>query len=117
MMHNNSQLWNASMDLVEDIYSFLKLLPDEERYGLISQMQRCAVSIPSNIAEGSARGYTKEYIRFLRISQSSLKELETQYLLCLRLFSLSTNQQIETKLEQVSKQLSGLINYLKSKPA
>ena len=114
-MHNNSKVWNASMDLFKDIYSFLKLLPFEERYGLISQMSRCAVSIPSNIAEGSVRGHTKKHIQFLRYSQSSLKELETQYLLCLRLFDLSKNSSIESKLEQVSKQLSGLIKYLKSK--
>ena len=64
MTHKNLDVWKESIDLVVEIYNFSKSLPSEEKYGLISQMKRSAVSVPSNIAEGAARSSTKEYIRF-----------------------------------------------------
>nr|WP_232471449.1 four helix bundle protein [Halomonas sp. N3-2A] len=67
--HQELRVWQQSMDLVEQIYSITNQFPDDERYGLISQMRRCAVSVPSNIAEGAARGSTQEFIRFLYISK------------------------------------------------
>jgi four helix bundle protein len=78
------QVWQKSMDLCEACYLITKALPKEELYGLVSQIRRAAVSIPSNIAEGFGRDQSGSFVQFLRISQGSLKELETQLLLCQR---------------------------------
>ncbi len=71
-------VWQRAMDLVTNIYTLTSKFPKEEMYGLTSQMRRCAVSIPSNIAEGRYRGFRKEYLQFLRIAYGSGAELETQ---------------------------------------
>lgn len=73
------------MDLVAVVYRISAKLPRDELYGLRVQLQRAAVSIPSNIAEGHARESTREYLRYLLISRGSLAELETQLLLCVKL--------------------------------
>ena len=78
-------VWQKSMDLVVACYELTKLLPREEVYGLSSQIRRAAVSIPSNIAEGYGRKSRNSYTHFLSISQGSLKELETDLILCQRL--------------------------------
>ena len=78
-------VWQKSMNFVTEIYQDSKKLPKHESYGLISQIRRCAVSIPSNIAEGYGRHSTKEYIHFLRIASSSLYELQTQLEISLNL--------------------------------
>ena len=70
--------WQRAMDLVEEVYRITLSLPKEEKYGLISQIRRAAVSIPSNIAEGDERGTNKESVRFLYIAKGSLAELQTQ---------------------------------------
>ena len=79
--YQNLDVWKKSMDLAVQVYSLVKTLPNEEMYGLSSQMRRAAVSIPSNIAEGHARG-GKEFIRFLKVANGSRSELETQVLIC-----------------------------------
>ena len=78
-------VWQKAMELVEEIYRLIKLLPKEERYALSDQMRRAAISIPSNIAEGQARESKKEFLRFLAIAQGSRAELETQLEICIRL--------------------------------
>ena len=65
------QVWQKTMDLVVECYSLAMRFPDSERYGLISQLQRAAVSVPANIAEGQGRGHTSEFIRFLGIAYGS----------------------------------------------
>lgn len=74
-------VWQKSMLLVKQIYLATKIFPNDEKFGLCSQMRRAAVSIPSNIAEGQARKSTKEFIHFLSIAQGSLAELETQLII------------------------------------
>jgi len=79
------RVWQAGMDLVEQIYLISRAFPKHELYGLASQMQRAAISIPSNIAEGHARSYTKEYLHHIAIAQGSLAELQTQIEIAARL--------------------------------
>ena len=79
------EVWNIAMDLVIEIYFVGKKLPADERFGLIQQIQRSAVSIPSNIAEGYGRIHRGDYIHHLSMSRGSLCELETQLILCGRL--------------------------------
>ena len=71
-------VWNKSMSLVTLIYTVLKKFPDEEKFGLVSQIRRCSVSVPSNIAEGFGRESNKDFNRFLKISIGSLSEFQTQ---------------------------------------
>jgi four helix bundle protein len=78
-------VWQRSMELVEAVYELTDTLPKDEKYGLISQMRRSAVSIPSNIAEGRYRGSRKDYANFLRTAFGSGAELETQLEVCKRI--------------------------------
>ncbi len=88
--HHQLSVWKKSMELAEEVYSLSNQLPREEQFGLISQLRRCSVSIPSNIAEGVSRHSDKEFLRFLNIAKGSLAELETQLLLCARLYGLDS---------------------------
>lgn len=74
------------MDVAKEIYTITKKMPKEEIYSLTNQMRRAAISIPSNIAEGHARNSRKEYVRFLSIANGSKAELETQLLLCAKIW-------------------------------
>lgn len=109
--HRKLQVWQASMDFVTELYGELKSLPEYERYGLIGQLQRAAVSIPSNIAEGAARKNTRELLQFLYIARGSLSELDMQLEICLRVGYLGkdTHERLAIKLEAISKMLNGLI--------
>src|SRR3990167_2659837 len=78
-------VWQKAMELVEKVYGLTGEFPKEETFGLVSQMRRAAVSIPSNIAEGRTRSYKKEYVQFLLTAYASGAELETQILLSKRL--------------------------------
>ncbi len=92
-MHNFKELiiWQKSMDLVTDIYQASFSMPQSQQYSLTDQIQRSAVSIPSNIAEGSGRGSNKEFVRFLNISNGSCCELETQLLIAQNLNFIEPN--------------------------
>ncbi len=83
--YRDLKVWQKGMDLVELTYELASKLPALEKYGLAAQMCRAAVSIPSNIAEGWGRKHRAEYINHLSIANGSLKELETQVLICMRL--------------------------------
>lgn len=100
--YKDLRIWQQGMELVEMVYIEMKNMPKEELYGLTNQIKRAAVSVPSNIAEGHSRG-TKEFIRFLRIAQGSLVELETQLILTIRLKMLE-----ETKINPLLNHLVGL---------
>ncbi len=77
--------WQKSLTLAKKVYQVTGNFPTEERFGLVNQMRRCAVSIPSNIAEGYGRGSDKELLRFLYVALGSSNELETQLILSLEL--------------------------------
>ena len=108
-------VWQKSMDLAQSIYSITARYPPEERFGLTAQMRRAAVSIPSNIAEGSSRNSTGEYLNFLGIARGSLAELETQLMLAERL-SLSPVPAPDLSMEtaEVGRLLNGLMRALRS---
>ena len=109
-------VWQKSLDLVGDIYELTEKFPESEMFGLSSQMQRAAVAIPSNIAEGQKRAHKKEFLQFLYISYSSGAELETQIEICKRLHKLKDLEYtvIESKLEVIMKMLNSLISSLKN---
>ena len=115
MVHKNLDVWKKSMDLVEVTYKLTQQFPDTEKFGLTSQMRRSAVSIPSNIAEGAARKGDKELIQFLYIALGSISELETQYLIAVRLKFTNKDEVIEGLLLDVKKMLLGFKNYVSKK--
>ena len=90
-------------------YKITSNFPEEERYGLTSQMRRSAVSIPSNIAEGAARFGEKEFLKFLYISRGSLSELETQYILGMELGYIDKDNNLQEYIEKLFALLGGLI--------
>ena len=85
--------WRKGVELAKSVYHTTRTLPATERFGLMTQMRRAAVSVPSNIAEGNARESRKDYLHFLRIARGSLAELETQFVICQELQMLSNTQE------------------------
>lgn len=102
-------VWQKSMLLAYDVYQATKRLPKDELFGMISQLRRCAVSIPSNIAEGSKRGTKKDFAHFLRIANGSAAELETQLLLADKLYQIANKSNLFSLLVEVQKMLESLI--------
>lgn len=114
-MYKDLKVYQSAMDLCVIIYRMTELYPVSERFGLVSQMRRSVVSIPSNIAEGAGRRSFQEQLRFLYIARGSLAELETQLELSQRL-----GYEIEQTLKQaniVYRLLNGLIRSLKQRIA
>jgi four helix bundle protein len=111
------EVWTSSMEIVKEIYSLTKTYPVEEKYGLISQTNRAAVSIPSNIAEGMGRNYKKDTIQFLHISRGSAYELETllNVALMTNIIDEQTYNYVDKKLESSIRLMNGFINYLENR--
>ena len=116
MKHNFKELlvWKKSIDLVKSIYQITSILPSDERFGLISQMNRSSVSMPSNITEGSGRTSEKEFIYFLNIAISSSYELETQLIITNELFQVDIESVIG-QISEVQKMILGLKRNLENK--
>ncbi len=112
MDHKNLDAWKKSIDLVEMIYKLSALFPDEERYGLTSQIRRAAVSVPSNLAEGAARNSKKEFLNFISISLGSLAEVETQVIIAQRLNFCEPSNDFD-QINEVRALIIGLRNYLR----
>ncbi|MDX2241880.1 MAG: four helix bundle protein [Leptolyngbyaceae cyanobacterium bins.302] len=109
------RVWQVGMDLVEQVYRVTQAFPAHEVYGLSNQMRRASVSIPSSIAEGHTREYTKEYLYYLSVAQASLAEVQTQIEIAQRLHYV-TQEQFQAVLTQstsLAKQLYALRNALK----
>ena len=104
-------VWQKSMGLVTDVYRQTKTFPRDEQYGLVPQLRRSAVSIPSNIAEGYGRGSTNDYVRFLQISRGSLYEMQTQLEIALNLEHIPkiSFQDLDEKSREVERMLNSLI--------
>lgn len=109
--HKNLLVWQKSMELASKVYSATKSFPQSELFGLVAQIRRCAVSIPSNIAEGYGRGTNKELVHFLYISLGSSNELDTQLTLAheFEYIGLSEYECIVNLNEEVNKMISSLI--------
>ncbi len=111
-------VWQKAMDLAILLYDVSRSWPKEERFQLISQLRRSAVSIPSNIAEGHARKSRAEFLNFLSIAKGSRAEIETQILLAQRLSYIENDKTVQEILglsEEVGRLLNGLIKSLKIK--
>ena len=104
------KVWQKAMDLAVEIYSIVKLLPQQELFVLSDQMRRAAISIPSNIAEGQGRDSMKEFIRFLSVARGSLRELSTQLEICERVNYLEQSQTNKARdlIEEIDKMLNAL---------
>jgi len=112
--HKDLLVWQKSMDMVTRIYSETKSWPKEELYGLISQIRRAAVSIPSNIAEGAGRSGRKEFSRFLSIAMGSLAEVETQIEIAERLGFMTDASGLDKGLQEIRRMIVGLNKSLES---
>ena len=108
------KVWQKGIDLVIKVYKITESFPKSEMYGLFSQLRRCAVSIPSNIAEGSSRNNPKEFTQFLYIAQGSLSELDTQLILAQLLGYIQDFNDIEELIRQIRSMLTGLIKAQKA---
>ena len=106
------------MDLVDEVYEVTKSFPREEMFGLTAQLQRAAVSVPSNIAEGQARFSKPDFRRFLRQARGSLAEVQTQLLIAERRHYLTAAKcrSLEERIEELARIINGLLRSLKEEP-
>jgi len=111
-MYENLKVWQESMELVEIIYQLTSTFPDEEKFSLVSQIRRSAISIPSNIAEGKGRNSDKEFKQFLFIARGSLFELRTQLEIARRLNYITSNKKLKNKIIAIESMLNSFINKL-----
>ena len=115
--HKDLRVWQQSIEMVTSIYLMTQSFPKEELFGLVSQLRRASVSVPSNIAEGYARGSDKEKLHFLRISSGSMSEVETQLMLGLNLGYIDQEKynELSETVTSVWKQLNSLISTIKKR--
>jgi len=117
--HKNLRAWQAAMELADAVYHATAAFPAHERYGLASQMQRAAVSVPSNMAEGAARRSGAEFLNFLHAARGSLAELDTQVEIARRrgYLTIETHEQLSCLIDEVGRTLQGLIAHYRRKIA
>ena len=109
--------WQKGMELVTMVYDATERFPSLEQFGLVSQLRRAAVSVPSNIAEGKAHYSNRDFVRFLRYARGSLAEIETQVLIAQqrKYLPASTVAKLTQHLDELGRILSGLINSLRER--
>lgn len=114
--HKDLEVWRISIDLVDIVYDITETFPKQEQYALTSQLRRCAVSIPSNIAEGCGRNKKGELTHFIGIARGSLAELETQIIIAHRRNYIESNDvvKIEALLNSIGKMLYRFAESLKT---
>ena len=107
-------VWKYSMQLVKDIYSISAVFPKEEKYGLVSQVRRAAISVPANIAEGMGRQYKKDTLQFLYIAHGSVYEMDTLLNAACMVEILKEDELkgISPSIEQLLRMLNGFIKYM-----
>ena len=112
----NLKIWQEAVKIVLEVYKLTKQLPDEEKFGLVSQMRRCSVSIPSNISEGSSKSTDKHFNKYLEVSLGSAFEWETQLIIALNENYLSEEKfkELEQKIKQIQKMISSFQSRLKT---
>jgi len=113
--HRSLNAWKQAMELVVDVYALSALLPQNEQYGLVSQLRRAAVSVPANIAEGAARNGSKEFLHFLSIASGSLSELDTLIDLARQLRYIENTEELNAKVDDVSGLVMGLAASIRRK--
>ena len=111
------EVWNSAIELAERVYELTATLPDIERYGLVSQCRRAAVSIAANIAEGYGRGLQREFARFLRIASGSATELHTLLVITgkLGLGDVGPDPRVMDQLDHVGRMLTSLVNRIEER--
>ncbi len=114
--HKRLDVWKVSMELVPEVYRVTGKFPAQERYGLVAQSRRAAVSIPSNIAEGAARNTKREFVNFLHMAQGSVSELDTELEIAavLGYIDRSGLAGLVERIERIDKMLTGLIKSLRN---
>jgi len=112
--YRDLDIWKASIQLVKDVYKLTEKFPKQEVYGLVSQMRRAGVSVPSNVAEGFRRYHNNEYKQFLYISLGSCAELETQATIARELAYISKDKEtaLLEKVDHISRMISNLLKKL-----
>jgi four helix bundle protein len=115
--HKELKVWQKGIELVKSIYEITQLFPPNEQFGLISQMRRAAVSIPSNIAEGCGRNSDKELIHFLYVALGSASELETQIIVSqeLNFLGKEKSEQLQSLILEIIKMISSLIKTIRTR--
>ena len=113
--HERLDVWRDSMDLVEMIYRLSDAFPQSERFGLVTQVRRAAVSIPSNIAEGAARRSTPEYLRFPSIARGSLSEASTHLQIARRLGYVGDTNAADQLIDRIFARLTALMSALQKR--
>ena len=115
--HKNLDVWKESVALATEIYKITSNFPKSEIHGIVSQMRRAAVSVPSNIAEGAARNSDKEFAQFLNIAGGSLSELDTQVEISFNLDYIGNEQRngIDQRIGTISAKLAGLITNIRKR--
>ncbi|MGH7146795.1 MAG: four helix bundle protein [Nitrospiraceae bacterium] len=113
--HKRLEAWKRALELVTDVYKLTGAFPAHERYALVDQMRRAAVSIPCNVAEGAARQTKKEFAQFLHVARGSLSELDTQLEIAGRLGYMPAEGQrsLQSSCEAVDRLLNGLVRSLR----
>ncbi len=114
MNHKHLQAWKLGIDFVVLVYELSSHFPKHELHGLTNQIRRAAVSIPSNIAEGSARNSTKEFTQYLHIALGSLAEAETQMIIAKRLGHLPEDTDLFVRCQSLRVTIRGLVGYVKA---
>lgn len=115
--HKDLDVWKESIEIVKDMYKITSTYPKEEIYALTSQIRRCSISIPSNIAEGAARNSNKEFIQFLYIALGSCAEIDTQLIISKELGYITSGEyeKLSKSIEKIKSKILGLIRYVKGK--